>query len=492
MNRGVIVTISLLAAFAAAPAEGETEAPAPGGLTIEEAVLQALENNRALRIQRLAPAVAATFYEQERAAFDPEISADASLFQERGRDRLGQETRIEGWRGGVGITDYLPTGTTLEAGAVSEKTGIASDPEQYSTRVGISATQALLRGRGTAVNLAALRQARLDLVFSEYEFKGFAENLVAEVEEVYWRYVYALRSEEIVSQSLDLAERQLEDTRQRIRVGQLAEIELAAAEAEVALRRESLINAASRVESFRVRLLRLVAPARLDDPVREVEPLTRPLVPELPTDPLEDHLAAALAFRPDLNQADLLVRRGELEVVKTRNGLLPRMDLFITMGKTGYSDSFGGSVSDVPSDDYDLRGGLRFDYPVGSRAARARDDRAALTLEQRRESLENLRDLARQDVELALIEVRRARQQVDATATTRRFQEEKLRSETAKFRVGKSTGILVAAAQRDLLASQVAEVEAVINNLTARISLYLMEGTLLERRGLAVAVPGEE
>lgn len=476
-----------MAAFAAATAGGETEAPPPGGLTIEEAVLQALENNRALRIQRLSPEIAATFYEQERAAFDPEISAEGFFFQDRGRDRAGEPTRVEGWRGGAEISEYLPTGTRLEAGAVSEKTGLAADPEQYSTRVGLTATQALLRGRGTAVNLASLRQARLDRELSEYELKGFAENLVAEVETAYWNYVLARRQEEIVRRSLDLAERQLDDTRQRIRVGQLAEIELAAAEAEVALRRESLINASSRVESFRVRLLRLVAPQRLADPEREVAPLTQPLVPEMPPDPLEDHLAAALAFRPDLRQAALLVERGELEVVKTRNGLLPRMDLFISMGKTGYSDSFGGSVSDIPSDDYDLRGGLRFQYPVTSREARARDRRAELTLEGREESLENLRDLARQDVELALIEVRRARQQVDATATTRRFQEEKLRSETAKFRVGKSTAILVAAAQRDLLASQVAEVEAVINNLTARTDLYRLEGTLLSRRGLALA-----
>ncbi len=44
-----------------------------------------------------------------------------------------------------------------------------------------------------------------------------------------------------------------------------------------------------------------------------------------------------------------------------------------------------------------------------------------------------------------------------------------------------------AAAQRDLLASQVSEVEAVINNLTARTALYRLEGTLLARRGLALA-----
>ena len=52
----------------------------------------------------------------------------------------------------------------------------------------------------------------------------------------------------------------------------------------------------------------------------------------------------ALQMRPDLNQAKLLWQRGDLEVVKTRNGLLPKLDLFVTLGRTGFAESFGKSV----------------------------------------------------------------------------------------------------------------------------------------------------
>ena len=93
-------------------------------------------------------------------------------------------------------------------------------------------------------------------------------------------------------------------------------------------------------------------------------------------------------------------------------------------------------------------------------------------------------------MELAYIEVKRARQQFDATAITGKFQEEKLRAETAKFQVGRSTALLVAAAQRDFLASRVSEIEALTNYLNARINLYMLEGSLLERRG--INSPGRE
>ena len=45
---------------------------------------------------------------------------------------------------------------------------------------------------------------------------------------------------------------------------------------------------------------------------------------------------------------------------------------------------------------------------------------------------------------------------------------------------------MVAQAQRDLLVSQIAEVEAVIAYRIALTSLFKAEGTLLERRGIEI------
>jgi outer membrane protein TolC len=73
---------------------------------------------------------------------------------------------------------------------------------------------------------------------------------------------------------------------------------------------------------------------------------------------------------------------------------------------------------------------------------------------------------------------------------TRRLQEEKLRVETEKFRLGKSTSLLVGQAQRDLLVSQIEELQTVISHLKSFVDLYRLEGSLLERRG--IAGPGRE
>lgn len=77
-----------------------------------------------------------------------------------------------------------------------------------------------------------------------------------------------------------------------------------------------------------------------------------------------------------------------------------------------------------------------------------------------------------------------------ATAATRSLQEEKLRVETEKFNVGKSTSLLVAQAQRDLVSSRISEVEAVINGIRAWVLLYNQDGSLLRRRG--IVCPGDQ
>jgi len=98
--------------------------------------------------------------------------------------------------------------------------------------------------------------------------------------------------------------------------------------------------------------------------------------------------------------------------------------------------------------------------------------------------------LAQVEVRTAYVEVERAREQIAATAATRESQEEKLRVETEKFRVGKSTSLLVAQAQRDLVAGQIGEIQAITNYFKALVALYRLEGSLLARRG--IEAPGAE
>jgi outer membrane protein TolC len=244
------------------------------------------------------------------------------------------------------------------------------------------------------------------------------------------------------------------------------------------------------MESIRLQLLRLLNPpgSRLWD--RKIELIHQPTLPQIKLDDVKLHVSVSMRMHPILNEVRLGVMRGDLQLVKTKNGLLPVLDLFITLGKSGYSGSFGDSVSDIYKDHYDALLGVRFQYPIFKRDAKARHQRARLNRDRVERALENLSQLVEVDVRTAYIEVNRAKQQIAASSATRRFNEEKRRTENEKLRVGKSTSFLVAQAQRDLLVSRIAEVEAVANYLVALVDLYQNDGSLLVRRG--VSAPGNQ
>jgi outer membrane protein len=199
----------------------------------------------------------------------------------------------------------------------------------------------------------------------------------------------------------------------------------------------------------------------------------------------------AMQLRPDLNQARLQVQRGDLELVKTRNGLLPRLDVFATLGKTGYANSFGPSVGNIFNEQgYNAAVGFSGDYPPLNRGAIATNQRALFNRDQSVAAVSNLEQLAQVDVRSAYIAVIRSREEITATSATVRAQQETLRAETEKFREGKSTTFQVAQAQRDLVQSQIANLQAIVDHLNALVDLYRLDGSLLIRRG--IAAPGNK
>jgi len=460
-------------------------------LTVNDAILMAVSNNLSLEVERLYPPIRATYEEQERAVFDPVIEGMLSTDKTEEMQPTGSDI-TEMHEGSISLQKYFPSGTAVTLGVTGEKSDSDWFNPRYEaqTRLGLTFTQALMRGRGAETNLAKLRQSSLETQISEYELRGFAELLVAEVEQAYWDYALSLRKIEIVEESLKVAEQQLAETKEMIIIGTMAESEMAAVQAEVAEQKQEIIDAKSAREMAKLRLVRLLNPPGVDPWSREIKPIHPPELPEATIEEINRHLAVAMKMRPEINQARLNFQKGEIEIARTKNGLLPVMNLFITLGKSGYAESFSGSVDDMTGHGYDMGMGIRVEYPLFNRDAEATHRRATLELEQSGKALDNLSQIIQLDVRKAYIEVERTRKQIAASSATRKFQEEKLRIETEKFRVGRSTNFMVAQAQRDLLLSRIDEVEAVVDYLKALVDFYRQEGSLLERRG--IEAPGRE
>jgi outer membrane protein len=457
-------------------------------LSVEEALLGALQGNPDLAVQRYEPVITGAFQYIEAGVFDPRVFAELAYGRENSIETAratGEQFPVRAWDtlARTGARKRFASGTDVEVSLEHEADASNRAPDQQRARVGLSVTQNLLRGRGAAVNLARVRQARLATIASQYELRGFVSTLLADTKVAYWQHVLARRRIEIFEQSLALSKRQLGEIEQSIEVGALAATEVAPARSEVALREQGLINARAELEAARLRLLRLLG---YPNPAVALNTTTDPEASPTPVGALSDRVTLALRSRPELNEARMRQRERRLETIITRDGLRPRLDFFVSLGRTGYSGSLIDSFGGLRDNTYDLVAGLTFEATPRNQEARGRDIRARASSAQALAAITNLENTIRYDVYLSANEVNRARLQIGASKTTREAQESTVEAERERFKAGSSTALLVAQAQRDLLVSQIAEVEAVIAYRIALVRLYLSEGTMIERHGISI------
>ncbi|HEX9970705.1 MAG TPA: TolC family protein, partial [bacterium] len=399
-------------------------------IDLQEAILTALEHNPSLSIQRLAPKIAKTVVKEQGAIFDPAITASVNKTKTKQQRFLGSQPNpfeliSDRSQYDAGISQNLPTGTTISANASISASLSSIYSDQFSGNVGITVTQSLLQGFGIGTNLANLRQAKIDYEISKAELKGVAEENIARVEQAYWSLYLTSEEINIQQRSLELADKQLKESQERVAVGKLPELELAAVHAEVATRNEALIDAQSRYEQARLNFLYLLNPS--DQSFWEILPVLvdKPFLPVDTLDIVDVHDQLGMKYRADLQQARLSLQKGEIEITRTRNGLLPQLDFFITLGRTTYSKTFRDAVPDIRSPFYDINGGLTFNFPVTDRKAIAQFSRAKYTREQLELSFKNMERLVQWDVRSAYIEALRSREQITATRVARELQAKK-------------------------------------------------------------------
>jgi outer membrane protein TolC len=440
---------------------------------------KAVQHNPLIRIERIDVDIAQRSFKESYYRFEPSLSA--SLEQNRVIDN-GYSTAPQ-YEGAVQLNGVLPSGTAMSVkSSVSPNSRITNPGNSFQRGLELTVTQSLLANGGFSSNLSTVRKASIDLDMRHEELAAYAQRLLADVERAYWELYLADKEAVIHRQSLDLANRLLYESEEKLNAGKIAPLDLVTVKAEVATRQKNLINAQAGYIQRKLRLSYL-----LNDsiPLWDI-PLVvtdKPVQPGSP-DSLQYHLEAARKFRSDLRLARHQLDKGDLDVAQTRNGLLPRLDAFITLAGTAYAASFSETVHDAEYNSTGMSAGLSLSLPLTNGAARQRYQKALLSRKQQDMSIENLQKLMELDVRSAWTEVNRSISQITAAENARKLQEQKLAAEQARLAAGKSTEYLILQAQRDLVTSQLDEARAEVGYVNAVTDLYLKDGTLLERRGV--------
>jgi len=461
--------------------------PDPGlsDLSLQRAVMMAMEGNQGLRADARDLAAGASSLRAAQAEFLPfiELAYDYGLTDDRGnrtRRTDRQEAREEGLddpdpfntdagtetvrnQGEARLTQNLPWGGSITGRGTTSRTKTAQDQftgadhtaitRTFRNEVALDLEQPLLRGAGWLVGTADLKRARLDQINQALSYRESQRELALSVINAYYDLAQAELDVRVSLDALREVERFLEESRVKLELGRIAETEVGRAEIQLLQEKENFIQRVQTVESRRDTLLDLLglgvsaslALSPLESQLIDVRSARIP--------PLDEGLEEAMATRLELAREDVSVTRAELAADVAWNDILP--DLNARGGVSGFDESEYQHLST----DVDARrrweAGLGLVVPLPNIARRESLKRAEWSLQTARENRdERRRDIAR-EVKGAYRDLRSAMARVRLLVRTVEQSRRSLAQENARFEAGINTSSDVREAQDDLFSAQV-------------------------------------
>ncbi|HVU26119.1 MAG TPA: TolC family protein [Verrucomicrobiae bacterium] len=492
-----VAPILFLAGFTAG-AQTNLTATASRSMSLTDCIQEALQHNLDVQIERYDPQVSLYNLNAAYGGYDPTFNfsgehdhnVQPGQIQENGL--VLPSTTTDGASFNSSLGGSTPWGLQYSLnGNVADRTFTtpgAGSVENSGGSIGINLTQPLLKNFWIDNTRLNIRVAKNRLKFSE---QGLREQIITSATAVmnaYYELVFAFENVKVQQQALELAQTQLDQDKQRVQIGTLAQLDVQQDEAQVASSRANLITAQSTLNTDQNTLKNLLTDDYVkwhDVDIQPSETLTAPLQ----LFDLQDSWSKGMTERPDLLQARLNVEQAGIQLKFFRNQLFPELDLIGTYGFNGASKEYSGvfgEFADRNSPFYSY--GAQLSVPLASVNTRNQYKSSKATMQQVALQLKQLEQNVMVEIDNAVKTAQSAYQSVDATRQARIYAEAALDAEQKKYAVGKSTTFTVLQLQNSLTTARSNEIRALADYNEALANLAAQEGSTLERNGIDVSV----
>ncbi len=383
---------------------------------VDELLQAALVHSPNIRAISIESGIRDTFMFEEGAAFDWRTFLETGYSDKN--DPVGNqlttgnnENRLKdrNWNANGGIRKTNEQGGEVELaqrlGAQRNNTRFLDPNPQATARLELNYTHPLMNGAGRYYNRSRIVLAEIDSSRSRNDATRLLQDHLLQVTEAYWD-LYRARSRFVQRVTLyQAAEQVLEMLSGR---GELDVInrQILRAKAAVAKRHSELARAATQIDNAVSQLRVLVNDPALMQ-AAELTPLVSPLLARVEVS-LADSLGTALVHQPDIAQAIRTLDATSVRLGVARNELLPKLDLLMSTYVAGLE---GGARSLSAWNNQFVDGrpgfsvGILWEQPQGNRAARAREERRRLELQQASNQFEYTVATTLTVVEIAVREV---------------------------------------------------------------------------------------
>lgn len=390
-------------------------------MPLREITQRAVANNRAVKVSGYQPAIEETRVTEAEARFDPEFFAGATFEARRNDSEFGfSNDSFDQWRFETGVRQLLQSGGQIELGYRPQRTYASQLGDGvWNSSLGLQLTQPLLRDFGLTVNRARIIINQNNQRISVLDFRKDLEEMLRNIEEIYWRLVQAHQNvkiqEELLQRTIDFADLVSQRFNQDTTMEQIS-----TSISRVEAARADLIRARQRVHDLSDQLKNL-----MNDPEYPVtgntlilpadEPLAQPIAFNL-----TDGIQTALLNRYELGQQQLRIDSATTALEVAKNNRLPQLNLVGSIGLQGLGEDYIDSHEPIwDTDNVSWSLGLQFVQKLGNREANAIFRRAQLQRMQAIAQYEQLIDQISLDVKTAQREVEASWQSIGQTRQAR-------------------------------------------------------------------------
>ena len=499
---GVAFLCILLAVTAAAQTSPSLVATnvVPNGrqMSLQDCISETLKHNLDVQIQRYSPDIDLfNLRASYGTAYDPTFTASGSHnfnVQPGGFFdglALPSTTTKEDYFSS-GISGELPlTGLQYDFSGNIYQEHIAPVGAPFATpnsigSIGVKLTQPLLKNMWIDQNRLTILVNKNTMRYDEEGFRQQVITSVTAVENAYYELIYALENLKVQQEALELSQTQLDQDKQRLQIGTLAELSVEQDQSQVAQNLANLITAQGTLNNDQNTLKNLLTDNYADlhdSDIQPTETLTAPLV----LFNLQDSWSRGMTERPDLIQYRLNVKKAGIQLKFDRNQLFPELDVIGTYGWNGnglyYNGAFGQiNQGSAPYYSY----GAQLSVPLADQNARNQLKSDKVSLKQVILKLKQYEQNVLVGIDNAVKNAEGDYESVDATRQARIYAEAALDAEQKTYSVGKATTFEVLTYQNNLTAARGQEIRVLANYEEALTMLYSQEGSTLERLNINI------
>ncbi len=459
-------------------------------LSLEDAIVRALQKNFSLQIQGYQTATAEAQVDLASSDFDPSISVNAqkNLSQQASPGSILDGTVITGPRSDrdtLRITanqELAATGARLQVGGNLRRSETNSrnaliNPA-YNSDAFVSISQPLLKGFGSEVTKAALNRARIGLERADLDYRTAVLDVVRNVEVSYYNLAFAREQLKVRLFSRDLAQQLLDENQAKKDSGVATDLDVLQAQFGVANAERDILLAEKAVKDREDQLLTQIDQFGFSNGVAEVDMGQ----PNLSRVAFDQSYKLARENRPDYASRALSVDQLRITERVAKGNKKPTLDLGASVGVNNIQGSAGDAVQELwTGDGYTWGLELALTVPWGLRDEKARHAQALANLGRERTRLLQLEQTIMVDVRSAIRTVETSIEALRISQLSTKLSGEQYELEKARFDAGLSTFRQVQEAQEDVDTARVRELQAEVSLAVAHAELMRLEGTSLDR-----------